>query len=74
MKGSIPPKRKFIQPSQQDDWDSIAARELSGLPHAEAVEQLKSWNLHLVFRRIGTVTPSDVIFIEPPVLEPQAVN
>ncbi|MFC4595706.1 hypothetical protein [Sphingobium tyrosinilyticum] len=72
MIGSIPPKRRFIQPSQTDDWNSIAERELPDVPREEAIESLKSWNLHLVFRRISTVTPSDVVFIEPPVADPVA--
>jgi hypothetical protein len=61
-----PPKRRFIQPRAGDDWASIASRELPDTPREEAVESLKSWNLHLVMRRIALVTPSDVIFVEPP--------
>jgi hypothetical protein len=35
-------------------------------PVEAAVEQLKSWNLFLVFRPASVITPSDILFIEPP--------
>ncbi|AGH48505.1 MULTISPECIES: hypothetical protein [Sphingomonadales] len=64
---NIPPVRNFIQPVPGDDWASIAARELPGTPAEEAVGMLQSWNLYVAFRPGGgAVTPSDVIFVEPP--------
>lgn len=62
----IPPARAFIQPGPGDDWTSIAARELPGTPLDEAVELLRSWNLYVAFRPVGAITPTDVIFTEPP--------
>ena len=70
---SIP--RKSIFPIDNDDWHSIAARELADLPTEEAVSQLQSWNLHVFMRRVAgkdshqqlsAILPSDVIFLEPP--------
>lgn len=67
--------RKSILPRQGDNWASIAKRELAGLPEADAVSQLQSWNLHVFMRapadkgsdRAGNpILPSDVIFVEPP--------
>jgi len=67
MSTTAPPhKRRFIQPGDGDDWAAIAARELPDMPQEAAIESLKSWNLHLVMRRVALVTPSDVIFVEPP--------
>jgi len=62
----LPPLRRFIQPKPGDDWGSIAARELPQVPTADAVDELKSWNLHVIFRPASMITPSDVIFVEPP--------
>lgn len=62
----VPPKRRFIQPGLHEDWQSIAARALPDVPQDEAIDKLKSWNLHLVMRRVALVTPSDIIFVEPP--------
>ena len=67
-------QRKSIHPQTNDDWSTIAARELSGQPLDTAVSQLQSWNLHVFMRpttegaaRAGnTILPSDVIFLEPP--------
>lgn len=67
MSGDAPaPLRRFIQPHQDDDWGSIALRSLPDVPEAEAIDLLKSWNLHLSFRPVGVITPSDIMFIEPP--------
>lgn len=67
-----PPKRRFVQPMLNEDWDSIAARALPDVDRAQAIEDLKSWNMHLVMRRIAIVTPSDIIFVEPPKSSPPA--
>jgi uncharacterized protein (DUF2237 family) len=64
--GSLPPVRRFIQPKPGDDWASIAARELPALDAEDAVGQLKSWNLHVSFRPVSVITPSDIMFVEPP--------
>jgi hypothetical protein len=66
MSVSLPPRRRFIQPESGDDWPRIAARVLPDMPQEAAIEQLKSWNLFLVFRPASVITPSDILFIEPP--------
>ena len=66
MTKSLSPLRRFTQPKPGDDWESIAARELPQVPPADAVGALKSWNLHVAFRPASVITPSDVIFVEPP--------
>lgn len=55
-----------MQPQPGDDLAAIAARELPGVE--DGVDQLASWNLHLLARATprGTVLPSDVVFVEPP--------
>lgn len=62
----LAPVRRFIQPRPGDDWTSLAAQALPGTPVEDAVSQLKSWNLHLAFRPIPVITPSDILFVEPP--------
>ncbi len=67
--------RRSIVPSPGDTWVEIARRELPDTPEAEAVSSLQSWNLH-VFMRAATqmagqpnpILPSDVIFVEPPLV------
>ena len=66
MSEALAPRRRSIQPLSGDDWSSIAAREMPAVDPEQAVEQLKSWNLHLVFRPYSLITPSDVMFVEPP--------
>ena len=67
--------RRWIRPGARDDWQSIAARELSGMPVDDAVSALQSWNFHVFMRpaapadspRAGNpILPSDVIFLEAP--------
>lgn len=66
--------RKSIFPRGDDTWQSIAARELSGMDEAQAIASLQSWNLHVFARRTppdspragNPVLPSDIIFIEAP--------
>lgn len=66
MSAAPPPVRRFVQPQSGDDWPAIAARLLPDEPAESAIEQLKSWNLHLVFRPVSVITPSDIVFVEPP--------
>ncbi len=71
----LPAVRKFIRPSAEDDWASIAARELTEFSAEDALGLLQSWNFHVFMRpappadspRAGNpILPSDVIFIEAP--------
>jgi hypothetical protein len=59
--------RRFVTPAPGEDWTAIARRVLPDLAPEQAIERLKSWNLHL-FARIppGQILGSDVIFVEPP--------
>ena len=60
--------RRFVTPEPGDDLSAIAARELPGVTNA--VDQLRSWNLHLAARLGGNrsvgLLPSDIVFTEPP--------
>lgn len=67
--------RKSTFPTAEDNWTSIAARELANLDTEEAVGKLQSWNLHIFARRApgddspragNPILPSDIIFLEPP--------
>ena len=69
--------RRSIHPSATDTWESIAARALAATPLDEGVVSLQSWNLHVFSRapavpgspRAGNpILPSDLIFLEPPLL------
>lgn len=65
--GSLTRTRAFVSPQAGEDWSALAARVLPDAATAEAVQKLKSWNLHL-FARLppGEFTGSDVLFVEPP--------
>lgn len=69
---SLSVTRKSIFPEQDDNWQTIAERELGGV---DSVSDLQSWNLHVFMRRVAgkdehkaqsEILPSDVIFLEPP--------
>ena len=64
---SLRATRAFTTPEPGEDWSALAARVLPETESAEAVQRLKSWNLHL-FARLppGEFTGSDVLFVEPP--------
>ena len=66
MSHNLAPVRRFNQPESGHDWPGNAARVMPGEPAEAAIEQLKSWNLHLVFRPVSVITPSDIVFVEPP--------
>lgn len=67
--------RRSTFPQANDNWQSIAQRELSNLPGEDAISQLQSWNLHVFMRpnaatpegeQPNPILPTDVIFLEPP--------
>ncbi len=69
--------RKSISPQADDNWHSIAQRELGDLETEQAVQQLQSWNLHVFMRpnrnaadgeEANPIMPSDVIFVEAPLV------
>ncbi len=60
-------QRRFVSPIPGEDWAALAARVRPGEPAGEAIQKLKSWNLHLLARiPPGQFLGSDVIFVEPP--------
>jgi len=71
---TLNPVRRSIFPRDDDDWASIAARELPDMDAEAAQSALQSWNLHLFMRptpqsgpRQGNaILPSDVVFLEAP--------
>jgi hypothetical protein len=63
--------RAFITPKPGESLEELAARALPGVERARAVDDLKSWNLHifLLRRPPGQVLGSDVVFVEPPLAD-----
>ena len=68
-------QRRTTQPSGDDTWESIAAREFPALELEAATQQLQSWNMHVFMRPTppagsprgeNRLLPSDVIFLDPP--------
>jgi hypothetical protein len=60
-------QRRFTSPLPGEDWTALASRVLPGEPAGEAIQKLRSWNLHLLARiPPGQFLGSDVIFVEPP--------
>jgi hypothetical protein len=60
-------QRKFVTPLPGENWNAFATRVLPDEPLDAAVQQLRSFNLHLLARvPPGQFLGSDVLFIEPP--------
>lgn len=61
-------QRRFVTPKPEETVEELAARALPGEAGAEAVDKIKSWNLHIFAMRRprGLLLGSDVVFIEPP--------
>ena len=60
-------QRRFVTPLPGEDWNALAARVLPDEPLEAAVQQLRSFNLHLLARvPPGDFLGSDVLFVEPP--------
>jgi hypothetical protein len=60
--------RQFIHPEDNDTLETIAKRHLPGVSSEVGVEELLSWNLHLVNRLVGAsgVLACDIVYLEPP--------
>jgi hypothetical protein len=61
--------RKFVHPEEGDTLETIADRHFPGRSPERGVEELLSWNLHLVNRLVGPSTGvlgSDLVYLEPP--------
>lgn len=61
-------QRRFVTPMASESVQDIAARALPGEPLDSAVDQIRSWNLHIFAMRkpAGLILGSDVVFVEPP--------
>lgn len=60
--------RRFVTPLADETIEALAARALPETPVQAAVDQIKSYNMHIfVLRRpAGLLLGSDVVFVEPP--------
>ena len=60
--------RRFVTPQADETLETLAARALPDEPLASAIDQIKSYNMHIfVLRRpAGLLLGSDVVFVEPP--------
>ena len=65
---SLTRQRRFVTPRAGDTIESLAARELAGVPEPEAADSIRAWNLHIFMLRQppGILLCSDVVFVEPP--------
>lgn len=63
--------RAFITPLPGERLEQLAARALPDVAPEKAIDDLKSWNLHifLLRRPAGQVLGSDVLFVEPPLAD-----
>ena len=61
-------QRRFVTPGPDETVEELAARALPDVPSQEAVDGIKSWNLHIfaLRRPPGLMLGSDVVFVEPP--------
>jgi hypothetical protein len=61
-------QRRFVTPGPDETIDELARRAMPDAPVESAVDQIKSWNLHVfaLRRPPGLMLGSDVIFVEPP--------
>ena len=67
MKLSLSPQRAFVTPEPAETMQELVLRVMPDADPAAALEQLKSWNLHIFLRRpSGLLLGSDIVFVEPP--------
>ena len=66
---SLSRQRRFVTPGPGETVEQLAARALPGEPLEQAVDAIRSWNLHVFAMRRppGLMLGSDVVFVEPPV-------
>ena len=65
---SLTPLRRFVTPLAGETLEALAARALPETPVETAMDEIKSYNMHIfVIRRPpGLLLGSDVVFVEPP--------
>ncbi|ATE64722.1 hypothetical protein [Rhizorhabdus dicambivorans] len=61
-------QRRFVTPEPDETIEELARRALPEQSLEEAVDHIKSWNLHIFAMRkpAGLLLGSDVVFVEPP--------
>ena len=61
-------QRRFVTPGPDETVEELARRAMPDTAVEAAVDQIKSWNLHVFAMRRppGLMLGSDVIFVEPP--------
>jgi hypothetical protein len=61
-------QRRFVTPRPDETLEALAARALPDAPLADAMDQIRAWNLHIFAMRKprGLLLGSDVVFVEPP--------
>lgn len=61
-------QRRFTTPDPDETLEGLAARAMPDAPLETAMDQIKSWNLHIFAMRRprGLLLGGDVVFIEPP--------
>ena len=66
---SLTRQRRFVTPGPDETVEALAARAMPDVALETAVDQIRSWNLHVFAMRRppGLMLGSDVIFVEPPI-------
>ena len=61
-------QRRFVSPGADETLEALAARALPDEPLVDAMDRIRSWNLHIfaLRRPRGLLLGSDVVFVEPP--------
>ena len=64
----LSPQRRFTTPEPAETLEQLAQRALPGEPLEAAMDNIRSWNLHIFAMRRppGLILGSDVVFVEPP--------
>ena len=65
---SLSRQRRFVTPGPDETVEELALRAMPAEPVGDAVDRIKSWNLHIFAMRRppGLLLGSDVVFVEPP--------
>ena len=66
---SLSRQRRFVTPEPDETLEGLAARAMPSVDGEAAMDQIRSWNLHIFAMRRppGLLLGSDVVFVEPPV-------
>ncbi len=59
--------RACVQPEPDETFEQLIERVMPNETPENALEKLKTWNLHIFLRRpSGVLLGSDIVFTEPP--------